>query len=215
MKIVFDELAEKYYDKAFEIKVTEKDITSHSRSYQKRYYYIGLGDRLSKTELFYSGLKAKLNWAWQIIRSSRKDEFNRSTLMDTDIISSLSSRWRERYHNYLARRRQRLHKAEIERRDRENLNAKPDSGGSKVAFKLTGKTSDETLEEDIPSIHSSSQINFEGPLTSDMRINAGLIVSSDDLEKERAALNENPKGFFQRIRKSAQNRLKNQGIGRR
>lgn len=215
MKGVLGKLAEWCFSKKFEIKITGWDIEVQSFACRLRRFYGDLGEVCENIEDFFVGLIAKLNWVWLRLRPFPKDEFDISTSMDLEIVQNLSPWWRERYHNNLARRRQRLHKAELEKRDRENLKVKPDGGGSEVAFKLTGKTSDETLEEDFSSIHSSDQINFEGPPSSDMRINAGLVVSSDDLEKERAALNENPKVFFREKRRSGLTKLKDLLLRRR
>lgn len=83
---------------------------------------------------------------------------------------------------------------------------------SDLTQRLTGITDAGLLEYDFPRVHSRSQVNFNGPIPRDVRMAAGLIVFSDEIDKTRKALRKDPKGFLRRRRKEAQNRLKKRGL---
>ena len=65
----------------------------------------------------------------------------------------------------------------------------------KLVNEITGMTDGEIREADDPRVHSKDQLHNCGLHTRNVRVNAGLTVTSDDLDKERADLAERQKKY--------------------
>ena len=70
---------------------------------------------------------------------------------------------------------------------------------SKLIRSITGMTDAEFRTYETPRVTSRDQINFGGPISRNVRVNAGLVVFTEDLERERENLHKSvPKCLVQR-----------------
>lgn len=69
-------------------------------------------------------------------------------------------------------------------------------------------TDEELREYDFPRVHSRSQVNFNGPIPRNVRMAAGLVSFSDEIDEERRALQKDPKAFLAKRRREAEERIK-------
>jgi hypothetical protein len=77
-----------------------------------------------------------------------------------------------------------------------------------IANRILGMTDAKILELETPRVHSSDQVSLYGQTSRNVRINAGLVVFSDDIDKEREKLRKNSKRFLSKLREEAQGRIK-------
>jgi hypothetical protein len=77
-----------------------------------------------------------------------------------------------------------------------------------VANRILGMTDAEILQLETPRVHSSDQVSLHGQITRNVRINAGLVVFSDDIDREREELHKNPRAFIKRRQQEASDRIR-------
>ena len=69
----------------------------------------------------------------------------------------------------------------------------------KIAGEITQMTDEEMREYECPRLHSRDQINSTGPMPQNVRIAAGLIVTADENDTERAMLEKRRKEILHKF----------------